>query len=55
MTSNRAYRQGMDAGRALSLLLEDARNGALDSGIVDMLVRVVHRDGLLWKATDEAA
>ena len=55
MTSNRAYRQGMDTPRALSLLIEDGKNGALDSSIVDVLVKVVQRDGLLWKAADEAA
>jgi len=55
MTSNRAYRQGMDTPRALSLLIEDGKNGALDSSIVGVLVKVVQRDGLLWKAADEAA
>lgn len=52
MTSNRAYRKGMDVERALNLLRKDAAGGALDPEIVEVLVKVVHRDGLLWQATD---
>ena len=55
MTSNRAYRKGMDVDRALNLLRADAEGGALDSEIVEVLVKVVHRDGLLWQATDISA
>lgn len=52
MTSNRAYRKGMDVERALNLLRADGANGALDPEIVEVLVKVVNRDGLLWQATE---
>lgn len=52
LTSARAYRGAMKTKEAIAILRKDAKNGALDAKIVEVLADIVKRDGVLW-TTDE--
>lgn len=48
LTSARAYRGAMKTKEAIAILRKDAKNGALDAKIVEILADIVKRDGVLW-------
>ncbi len=47
MTSNRAYRAGMPADKAVSILIEEAETGKLDSIVVEALKRSLEEKGVI--------
>ena len=55
MTSTRAYREGMPADQAFAELQKDVLKGALDPDVVQIFSEIIHREGLMWIPTSQAA